>query len=131
VLAGRAERTVAVLEYRTEAAVGLGVVVAAADVAETGPGRPVPDLPRARTRSGQAPVRPLLVAHFRPGHADQGELGPEPATGGELAQCREELSLGQVTGRAEDDQRAGRGTPGGVIEGHFVHRSIIALINQS
>jgi hypothetical protein len=128
---GRAERAVAVREHVAEAAVSLGVVVAAADVAEAGPGRPVPDLPGDRTRAGQASVRPLLVAHFRPGHADQGELGPEPVIGGELAQRREELALGQVTGRAEDDQRARRGTPGRVVKRHIVHRFIIARINPS
>jgi hypothetical protein len=81
------------------------------------------------TFPGQALVCPLRIAHGRPGHADQGELGPEPVTGGELADRRQELALGQVAGRAEDDQGAGRGAPDRVVVGRFVHRSIIHLIN--
>jgi hypothetical protein len=49
--------------------------------------------------------------------------------GGELADGREELALGQVTGRAKDDQRARRGAACRVIERRFVHGSIIQLIN--
>ena len=49
--------------------------------------------------------------------------------GGELADRRQELAFGQVTGRAEDDQCAGRGAPGRVVVRRFVHRSIIQLIN--
>jgi len=122
VLAFGAERAVAVGEDLGEAVVGVRVVVAAADVAEAGLCLCL------CVFAGEALAGPLLVAHGGAGHADQGELGPEPVMGGELADGGQELALGQVTGRAEDDQGAGRGAPGRVVVRRFVHRSIIQLI---
>src|SRR5262249_3955867 len=57
-------------------------------------------------------VLEVAVAPVPPGEAERHEARRQQATVGQVVNGRDQLLLGQVTGDAEDDQRAGRRDPG-------------------
>ena len=46
-----------------------------------------------------------VVVHLAAGNADDGELGRQSAAPGETIDCGQQFALGQITGRAKDDER--------------------------
>lgn len=57
-------------------------------------------------------VAELLIGPVAAGEADDGVFAGEVAASGEVIECGDELAMGEVAGRAEEDDGAGVGDAG-------------------
>nr|BFE71306.1 hypothetical protein GCM10020092_046070 [Actinoplanes digitatis] len=122
-VAGRAAGGVQFVEHLGEALVGFRAVVAARHV-------PYAALELSLVRQAAAAERALgelLVLHRRAGDADEGELAGQPVVPREALHGQQQLTAGEVTGRAEDDQGGGRGVAVLCELGNVVHRQVFFL----